>query len=29
VYEQERSTEWTRMVTQKRAEAGDPFKKTG
>jgi hypothetical protein len=28
VYEQERSTEWTRMVTQKRAEAGDPFKKT-
>jgi lysophospholipase L1-like esterase len=28
VYEQERNTEWTRMVTQKRAEAGNPFKKT-
>ncbi len=28
VFEQERETEWTKMTTQKRAEAGDPFRKT-
>ncbi len=28
VYEQERETDWTRMVIQRRATAGDPFVKT-
>ena len=28
VFQQERETEWTKMTTQKRAEAGDPFTKT-
>jgi lysophospholipase L1-like esterase len=28
VFRQERETEWTKMTTQKRAEAGDPFRKT-
>jgi lysophospholipase L1-like esterase len=28
VFERERNTEWTQMVVRKRAEAGDPFKKT-
>jgi hypothetical protein len=28
VFRQERETEWTKMTTQKRAEAGDPFTKT-
>jgi lysophospholipase L1-like esterase len=28
VFRQERETQWTKMTTQKRAEAGDPFTKT-
>lgn len=28
VFQHERETEWTKMTTQKRAEAGDPFRKT-
>jgi lysophospholipase L1-like esterase len=28
VFQQEKDTEWTRITTQKRAEAGDPFTKT-
>jgi lysophospholipase L1-like esterase len=28
VFQQERETEWTKMTTQKRREAGDPFRKT-
>ncbi len=28
VFRQERETEWTKTTTQKRAEAGDPFRRT-